>query len=215
MEITAQAGKKEWFTVKEFATGVKSTPHAVNQWLFRHINFAEKYCKNISKNPKRKKWTIHESGVAAYISIKNTNSPKINALSERGFEVAKDNIAQLANQQIASQTTQDPILASLQAMVEMRQKQLTLDSKIETLEKRLEQTLSVATSPVPVTNGQRQFLNDRVKKYCMAHDLPFHIVWRQIHEHIGVAGVHNFEFKHYQAAIKYVEKMYIETGLVW
>lgn len=37
--------KKEWFNVKEFATGVGMTPHAVNQWIHRHPEFSRVWRK--------------------------------------------------------------------------------------------------------------------------------------------------------------------------
>lgn len=210
---------KEWFKTTEFAAGVKSTPHAINQWIHRHPEFAEKYCQNISTNPARKKWLIYWEGISIFLAKRDRfrgnrfKSPE--PLVTRGSESAVERVGEKANEAIKIQNSQDPIIANLQAMIELRQNQLATNERVEQLEKRVEEVVAIATSPIPVTAGQRQFLNDRVRKYCMEHDLPYHIVWRQIHDHVGVIAVHKYELKHYQAALKYLEKMYIETGLIW
>lgn len=224
-EIVVPEGmaKKEWFRTPEFANGVGMTAHAVNQWIHRHPEFAQKYCQNISTNPERKKWLILWEGVSVFLAIHNGrtgNQYRSKATLTRAFEEAKENVAQKANEAIKMATMQPttPIQALLQAvqqMADMEARFQKTEQKVVMLEERLEEATNVLTTPIPVTAGQRQFLNDRVRKYCIEHELPYHTIWRQIHDHVGVIAVHKYELKHYQAALKYLEKMYIETGLIW
>lgn len=224
MEIVVPEGmaKKEWFSPAEVADGVKVSRAALVEWIRVHPKFRQEFCQKVGVGEKRPRFLIHWKGISEYFAQKSKThrgNRYSKSLDPRDLETAKSNVAQMANQTIERQHSQslpaDPILANLQMMIEMRQSQLALGTKVEILEKKLEETMAIATTPVPVTNGQRQFLNERVRKYCIEHDLPFHVVWRQVHEHVGLAAVHKYELRHYQAALKYVEKMYRETGLIW
>lgn len=230
MEITVPNGMqvKEWFNTKEFAAGVQSTPHAVNQWIHRHREFAEKYCQNVSKNPKRTNWLIFWEGIAVYIAQKSNTSRRSKALSLRGLKDAQEKVGQKANETI-KQFPGNGQLSPAQALLQAVQLMVSLEEKLNKvevdnqatnqrlvqLEEKVQESIEVVTKPVASTEGQRRLLNDRVRHYCITHNLPYHIIWRQIHEHVGVYAVQNYEFRHYQASLKYLEKMYSDTGLVW
>jgi len=95
------------------------------------------------------------------------------------------------------------------------------NERLDNVEKRLEEAATVLTKPVETTAGQRKFLNDRVRAYCVQmkktfdSDVPYHIVWGQIHNHVGVHGISNFKFPHLIAAEKYLQRMYEDSGLIW
>lgn len=221
MQIVVPEGmaKKEWFTAKEFAAGVKASQPSLVEWIRVHPKFKQEFCQKIGSGSKRPRYLIFWKGIAEYIAQKNAFNGNKNRAGEQGFSEVKSKVAEQANQNIERKQSQltpiQALLQSVQMMAQMEQRVDAHESKLLQLEEKIEAATEVLTSPVPVTNGQRQFLNDRVRKYCIEHDLPFHVVWRQVHEHVGLAAVHKYELKHYQAALKYVEKMYIETGLIW
>lgn len=215
--------QKEWFTVKEFREGVGASKTGFNRWLRTHPDFVAKYCQNISNGKQRPRYIIFWKGITAYVNdfAKTRPHSKIEDKLSPILQ-AKKKTTELANREIERarcqgneivQAEQDPILAMLGAISEMRRGQLAIEDRLSGLERMVEETTTIMTAPVATTQGQRKLLNDRVRNYCILHDLPFHIVWRQVHEHVGKPAIHHYEFKHYQAALKYVEKMYNETGL--
>lgn len=214
---------KEWYTTAEFAAKIGINRRTLNLWLQRHPDFVAKHCKNrASIASVRPRYSIHWKAIVDYATYKNTfhgNQHVKKEMVSNPVENAKAVVSENALQNIERKQSQlspiQALLQSVQMMAEMEQRVDAHESKLLQLEEKIEAATEVLTSPVPVTNGQRQFLNDRVRKYCIEHDLPFHVVWRQVHEHVGLAAVHKYELKHYQAALKYVEKMYIETGLIW
>lgn len=214
MEISVPAGmvKKEWFTTTEFAAGVGISKRTLNLWIQRHPDFVKNFCQNISKG-KIVRYLIFWKGLSEYIAQKSQSGTAGNIMFP--IRKAKSVLAEKANQTIETENSQDPMIANLTAMIELRKSQLAMTERMDHFENKLAEVTEVLTTPVDVTAGQRQFLNERVRKYCISHDLPFHIVWRQIHEHVGIPAVHLYKFKHYSAALKYIRKMYDETGLVW
>lgn len=228
MNEIAPQDYQQWFTVKEFSEkmGIHST--GLTRWLKNNPEFVQKHCQETTKSEKRKTYKIHWKGVAEYIALKNTakrkrrnEDAKVASLPE-----AKSNLAERANKTL---THQSPALTPGQALLQAVQLMVGLEEKLsnveasnrETLEKvnllegRLHQAIEVQTNPIPVTHGQRMFLNDQVKRYVKSSGVPYHIAWRQLHEHVGVYGVHNYQMRHYDAAIKYLKKIYAATGLIF
>lgn len=229
-EIVVPEGmaKKEWFKTSEFAKGVGTTPHAINQWIHRHPEFAQKYCQNISGNPARKKWLIFWEGISVYLSQKNIKSS--NPLTVRGLETAKENVGQIANETIKkahvavvdvdklliiSQNLAAAFGGLSQKVLQIEQGQSESKAEIQKVTARLEQHEKELEKPLPITSIHRQFLNDRVRLYAIQTKIEFRRVWQAINTHVGRGGVSFYEFKDFQIALKYLKDMYEEAGMPW
>lgn len=232
MQIVVPEGmaKKEWFSVKEFAAGVQTTPHAVNQWLNRHPDFTSKYCQNISTGQKRKKWLIFWEGISVFISRRSNNGKPSDSLNLRVKEVAQENVGKMANQTIKQQSGQPSELDKLvlisqnlaaafgglsQKVLQIEQSYNESRAELQKVNARLEQHEKELEKPLPITSIHRQFLNDRVRLYAIQTKIEFRRVWQAINTHVGRGGVSFYEFKDFQIALKYLKDMYEEAGMPW
>lgn len=221
--------KKEWFNVKEFATGVGMTPHAVNQWIHRHPEFSQKYCQNISASQKRVRWLIYWEGISAFLTLhsgRTGNQYRSKDTLTRGLDVAKENVAIKANEAIKGGNGQlspaQALLQAVQLMVSLEQKLNNVEVRAEAheqklvqLEKKVEQNSNELKKPLPIGSIHRQFLNDRVRMYAINQSIEFSRVWRKINEYVGRGGVAFYEFADYQKALKFTKNLFEEAGMSW
>lgn len=134
---------------------------------------------------------------------------------------AKAVTTELANREIEMQQSQDPIIQNLAALIEVRKSQLAMGERLDRVEAKIDSATSALTMPMETTAGMRQYLNDRVRGYTKQMkdvfdvDVPYHVTYRQLHNHVGVHGIASFNFSQYTAALKLLEKIYIDSGLVW
>lgn len=223
-KITVPDGmvEKEWHSIKEFAKGVGTIPNTLNRWLRMHPDFVEKYCQNISHSKARPRYRILWTGIAAYVNeYAKTRKPrkiqgKLPSISE-----AKEISTEIVNKTIEAQKSQDPILQNLMALVEVRKSQLAMGERLDRVEAKLEEATAVLTEPVETTAGMRRFLVDRVKGYTKQMkevfdvEVPYYVTYRQLHKHVGVYAIADFNFSQYTAALKLLKRIYIDSGLVW
>lgn len=214
---------KEWFTTTEFAEVVGVNKRTLNFWLSQHPNFVAKHCKNrAALTSTRPRYSINYRAIVDYTTNKNSFNGNQHVKKEmvtNPIENAKAIVSENALQNMERQQSQltpiQALLQAVQAMAGMEQRMEAQDAKLIQLEHKIEQATEVLTSPVAMTDGQRKFLNDRVRAYCAELDIPHYIVWRQIHDHVGIHKLESYQLRHYRVAFEYVKKMYVATGLTW
>jgi len=172
-----------------------------------------------SKGTKYGKLCITRPGLIVLANLKDSDrgNQHRNSTMKPGINVqAKKNVAEIAiaAQTIPQELLNDPFiklrLQQLQDINQVRQEMQSLKTEIQEVKQ-----LATETPPTDLITSQREFLNDRLRYFCIQTEMSPSYVWKKLHAYMCKESINDYKFGDFKPAIRYLKEMYKNARIEW
>lgn len=172
-----------------------------------------------SRGRKYGKFCITRPGLVVLANLKDSDRGNQHRKStvKPGFSLqAKKNIAEIAiaAQTIPQELLNDPFiklrLQQLQDINQVRQEVQNLKTEIQEVKQ-----LAIEAPPTDLVTSQREFLNDRLRYFCIQTEMSPSYVWKKLHSYMCKESINDYKFGDFKPAIRYLKEMYRGNGIEW
>lgn len=201
-ELSTQVNN-EWFTAKQVATEFHIDVKSIRKLFLRYEPQLGENLRKIKSGGRTGFTTyINKNGVIILLNLKdsrrNINSKSVNDATDASLQ-GKKKIAEIAIAKVKQVDLSD----LLQQMEQLRMAVQEV------------KTLSLGVPSGDITDGQREFLNERVRYYASMTGVSHSWVWKRIHGFVGKSGIEAYRFNDYKPAYRYLKDMYNAAKLNW
>ena len=207
--------KQEVIDIVGAAELLKCSHPALRMWLKVHPEIKEKYCRK-ERYEGRRKTVIQVEALALIANMRNDNGRKVK--ESLTFKEAKRNIIEKEIRKPRKSLSElrdiiDHMIAQDAQVKETGNKVHQLESKVADLEGD--------TTKIPITEGQRKRLHERVNYFCFWMEEHRRIkirqgqVYRKIHDMTGRKTTNDYVFEDYKIAIKVLKDWYKQFNVTW
>lgn len=221
MEHILFEGKK-LFAAKDVAKYFNIDNSALNAWLRIHDDFREnqEYIIELGGGKKPRRF-FTDLGITAYGTIKDHS--RGNQHSERKVlsslsQQPKAKVAESAH--MLTEVHTDPVMAQIKILALMREQQLADHEQIQLHEEKIAQI--EATSQLLIeaqqkrdepgyekmTKGQRDTINDFVRRLSIQTKIPFQVIWSNMHKYTGVNKLEHYTHADYRRGVQFIKNEY-------
>lgn len=220
------AQENQYFSYPEAAELLNVSHEGLSRWLNNHIEIKEKYVSK-KKHNGRRRLVIASEAIPVIANMRDNNRGNQyakNELSTKNVQFKKE-LAERAVEQTkqvnlpAAQNIEQLKTALMQAMVASQAALESLElatrntERIEDHDQRLS-LLEGDTSSLPITEGQKKVLNERIRKLAFERQIHFSQVWTQLHELVGKRSITEYVMEDYFVAITVIKKWYKMYGIM-
>lgn len=220
MEHILLDGKK-LYAAKDVAEYFKIDNSALNAWLRIHDEFRNnsEYVVEMGGGKKPRRF-FTELGISVYGNVKdktykgNRHKKKVGPT----LYTPQVSIAQSAHQ--LNQMHADPVMAQIRILATIREQQIADHEQIQLHEEKIAQI--EATSQLLIeaqqkrddpgyeamTKGQRDTLNDFVRRLSIQTKIPFQVVWSNMHKYTGVNKLAHYTHADYRRGVQFIKNEY-------
>jgi len=203
---------KNLYSVEDVARRLNKSVSSVYRLIKNYKSFlVGEYIKTKGEGQYRSSLHLSESGVAKLINLKGqaTSNQFSNALSANENELAfKNHLAEKAIEankpqyEVATTGKLSQTIKALLAVCEIAEQN---QQEIKQLKGDVAM-LKGDTANYPIRKGQRDILNERVRRFSYNAKVPFPKVWKKLHEQVGRRSLHSYVFEDYKLAISLINE---------
>lgn len=182
-------------------------------------DFKAKYIKKMKTIGKRQTH-ISKAGMLVLANMKDSSrGNQYKVAPNATLRESKKMIAERAIE--SSEMSTDPMLQQLQIMANIRKQQLKQQEVIERLQQDNEEMkvrmalVEGDTQHMPLTTGQRQRINERVRLFASKTGIPHGTVWGGLHLKVGRKKIDDYRFDDYSAAIALLKTAFNKHNIEW
>ncbi len=197
-----------FFSYPEVAEKLGVSKSATSHWVNRRSDFEGKYVSKRQHKGRYRK-VVSESGLVVLMNmkgIKDRKDKKGEIISLNGLK-GKMKIAEKVIKVQKAQTPLHMMKMMIEEMIEVQDKQQEHEDRIVLLE--------ADNAKAPLTDGQRQRINERVRLIASNIQTQYSIVWTQLHEKMGYKRIHEYKFDDYQVAMNVLKEAFKQYNIKW
>jgi hypothetical protein len=201
---------QNFYSIDDIATRLNKANSSVYRLIQNYKSFLKDECVKLKgKNNYRASFHLSEKGVTKLLNLKGnvTSNQFSNALSANENELAfKEHVAEKAiesNQPEQAVATTGKLSQTIKALLAVCEIAEQNQQEIKQLQGDVAM-LKGDTSKYPIRKGQREILNERVRGFSYNANVPFHKVWKKLHEQVGRKTLDNYVFEDYQLALNVI-----------
>lgn len=194
-DLMAHLGYGKWQNFYEAIKKAESTCEVSGHNIADHFTAASKMV-DIGSGASRDVLDYHLSRYAAYLVAMNGDTRKPEVAAAQTYFAVKARQAEVQDQKALS-FHQDPVLAQLQVMQEVRLSQLQLETKVEQLELRLDD--------ISINRAQTKALLDLGRRLGRAMGNNYQKAWSLFNNHFGLASYRDLPALKFDEAVYFLE----------
>lgn len=204
-----------FISLEEAGQQLNMSYSTLSKWLISHKDIKEKYCFKAKYNG-RKRTLIYVEALAVILNVKDTGrnvSKEKKELNSKIVEV-KEQLAEKAVGQIKTGQGLESLYSQAQMMVKTLEQLMQVSGQVQNHEERL-LTLEGDTENLPMTSGQRERLNERLRFFCIQTGIGHALVWRDLHDITGRKSINDYVFADYKLALGRLREIYKLKNIQW
>jgi len=199
----------KYYSLPEAAKALGVSPSAISHWLNANEDIKGQYTAKAVHNG-RMRIVITAEGLTVLATVKGGKSKTANGEIISSIKKGKQAIAEKAIEKSQPSNTMqilDTLMLQIQAM---REQELRVDNHEERIVE-----LEGDITKMPISDGQRTRLNERVRLLAFDLQVPFPAVWKQLHDMTGRKTINDYTFQDYGIAITYLKGTYKKNHIAW
>ena len=204
-----------FISLEEAGQQLNMSYSTLSKWLTSHKEIKEKYCFK-AKYQGRRRTLIYVEALAIILNVKDTGrnvSEEKKELNSKIPEV-KEQLAEKMVEQVRTTQSIESLYSQAQMMVKTLEQLMHISGQVENHEERI-LTLEGDTENLPMTSGQRERLNERLRYFCSQAGVGHALVWRDLHDITGRKSINEYVFADYKIALGRLREIYKFKNIQW
>jgi len=175
----------------------------------------EPYLSKVQKGRGKAMTYIEKKGLLILATLKNKGNNKVHSMQLADFKKSKVKLVEKATSiSFPLEYLNDPIIALRVQIIENEKQLKELGYLTDNHEERI-LTLEGDTENLPMTQGQRERLNERLRFFCANAKIQHSLVWRDLHDITGRRTLNDYVFADYKVALGRLRENYKLKNLKW
>lgn len=204
----------EFISLEEASQQLGISYSSLVRWLKKNTEIKDKYCFKASYQG-RKKTLIYVEALLVIANVKDSDrGNKSKTAPSTTFQKGKQKLAENAIEQVKTSQSLESLYSQAQMMVKTLEQLMQVSGQVQNHEERI-LTLEGDTQNAPMTSGQRERLNERLRFFCSQTGVAHALVWRDLHDITGRRSINEYVFEDYKIALSRLREIYKLKNIKW